>query len=267
MKHKLSSATALATAAIALGAKKGTEMTMKTLFPAACAVLTLFAAGSAASSNIYFSDGTFGSGWVYSLSGIRAGDSETDSATTPASGGNPGAFEMEKHTLTSVSGGPNAAGYWSNFNPIFSFTGSFASVSYSWDLNDFGQFAVGYSPAIQQGGTVFVHATGNAGAVFPPSGWANGQNPFTGNNLTANAFCAVTNPLGVIGATNFLDCNTHPTFSSPTQLSVFGYAVSNSFSANGGTVSYASGIDNWCVELKKPIGTAGKGRSKKCIVK
>ncbi len=114
---------------------------------------------------------------------------------------------------------------------------------------------------------MFVHSNGNASAVFPPSGWANGQNPLTGSNLGPTAFCAVINPLGTIVADHFLDCTQHPVFNSPSQLTVFGYAVSNSFSANGGTVSYASGIDNWCVQLKKPVGTAGKGRSKKCIVK
>jgi hypothetical protein len=240
-------------------------MNLKSVIAAGCLVSALAIAGNASSTNVFFSDHNFGPGWVYTLSGIRSGGTETHGASTPATGGDPGSFESEKHSLTSPVGGPDMAAYFSNFDPIYSFTGSFVSVSYGWDLNDLGAFGVGYSLAIQQNGVVYVHSSGNLGAVFPPSGWANGQNPFQGATLHAVDFCAVTNPLGTSVADHFLDCNQNPVFSSPTQMSVFGIAVANSFTANGNSASYASGIDNWCVELKNAVGTVGSGGStKKC---
>jgi hypothetical protein len=240
---------------------------LKFLMTSACVIGALAAAGNAVSGSVFFADGNFGSGWVYSLAGIRSGDTETHSATTPPTGGDPGAFESEQHTLTSIVGGDDAAVYYSNFNPVNSFTGRFATVSYSWDLNDLGAPAVGYYMAIEQGGVVYAYANGNAGGVFPPTGWANGQNPFSGTNLNSGNFCEVTNPLGTVYADHFLDCSHNPVFNSATQVSVFGFAVANSFTSNGNTGSYASGIDNWCVQLKKAVGTAGAGQSKRCHTK
>ncbi len=223
-------------------------------------------ASPAAASPIYFYDGAFGPAWAYQLEGISAGATEVHSATTPPTGGHPAAYEAESHTLISPAGGGYTGGYWSNFDPANAFTGTFASLAYSYDLKDLGSTAVGYSMAVKQNNVAYAYALGNQGAVFP-GGWGNGSNPYFATGLLASDFCKVPATLTTSIPDHLLDCTSHPDFSNPAMSTQFGITVENSFGTGPGSTSYSSGIDNWCVQLQKPVGTGGGGANKKCAIR
>ncbi len=142
------------------------------------------------------------------------------------------AWEKDTHSFDSTG----AAGMrFLNINAAYTFTGSFASLSYSYNLQDSGSLNVGYSIAIVQNGNVY---TSSPLDVVTPNDltWsANGV--FGMTNLSASSFLLVNSDLSLGAAL--------PAFSGTME---FGYLVANS-DTTGGPRSYVSGIDNWSVTL------------------
>jgi hypothetical protein len=106
------------------------------------------AATAGAQTTVSFFDGTFASGWTGSVVGLSGGTAQF-TTTTHASGGNPGAWLQEKHTLD----GDNLTVLWANFNPANTFIGTLVSLGYSYELQDPGAHAIYYFIAVQQNGT------------------------------------------------------------------------------------------------------------------
>jgi hypothetical protein len=224
------------------------------------------AATASAQNTVTFFDATFGPAWVGSVAGITG--TVTYTFTPVATGGYPGAYEKESHTLTG-SGGFGFL-YLANFNPVNTFTGSFKSLSYSYDLQNPGAFDVAYFIAVQQtvNGVTNVYVP-NKTLIGPtgfdviqhPLTWANAPNPFFQQGLTASDFCRI--PINA-NYGNDIDCTSNPDFSNPAQPTEFGYVVGNSFSGRG-PVRYQTGMDNWCVVLDGASGPGGVGRGCKGV--
>jgi hypothetical protein len=129
------------------------------------------------------------------------------------------------------------------------FTGAFASLNYSYELQDPGIHDVGYQIAIQQDGIVYTPYNPEVqDAVDTRKTWKTAPNPYFLTGLTASQFCAINTTS---------DCSSHPDF-GPGTTTVFGYAVENSFIGTG-SGTYESGIDNWCVVLVGAVGTGSSG--------
>jgi hypothetical protein len=234
------------------------------------AALLLSAALSATASaqtNVAFSDGTFvvssgqppSPGWTYVVAAAAAGDAYTPTLTLTQklTGGNPGDWMSEYFTMK----GTNTAVIFWVFNPANTFTGTFASLNYSYDLQDQGHSAfIGHNMAVEQNGQVYI--TGNPtvedGLIVAHTAWADEPNPFFHTGLVASQFCAV--PPNASDSVP-LDCNSNPDFSTPT-TTVFGYSVGASFqggSPHGPPGVFETGIDNWCVVLVGASGPGGSG--------
>jgi hypothetical protein len=212
---------------------------------------------ASAQTNVAFSDGTFSSGWTSVVAGAASGDTNSPVLTlTPRpSGGNPGAWLSERFTLE----GTNALVIFWVFNPANTFTGTFASLNYSYDLQGQGRYTfIGYNMGVEQNDQVYV--TGNPtvedGLIAGNTGWADEPNPFFHTGLIASQFCAVPP-----NASDFvpLDCNSNPDFSNPATTTVFGYTVGTSWLGGPKGGPYETGIDNWCVVLVGASGPGGSG--------
>ena len=234
----------------------------KTILHVLAAVLlaTTLAATASAQYTVTFFDGTFGPGWIGSVAGHHG--HVTFSFATKPTGGYPGAWEEESHTWS----GTDAVVFLANFNPINTFTGSFASLSYSYDLEAApGQGGILYAIAVEQmvAGVPTVYIPNDAGptivrldVVSAGDTWQVAPNPYFTTGLIASQFCRIPSN---ISYTTPLDCSSHPDFSNPTLPTVFGYAIGNSFIGTK-TVTEHSGIDNWCVVLNNASAPGGSGR-------
>ena len=125
-----------------------------------------------------------------------------------------------------------------NIDPAYTFSGSFDSINYSYNLQDAGDFNVAYSIAISQNGNLY---TGPIDTVTP-----NGLiwSSFSGATLTQSSFC-------LVNADASLNCAANPVFTGNIMPTEFGYLVENSFTS--GTRNYLSGIDNWSVTLNSAV--------------
>ena len=142
------------------------------------------------------------------------------------------------HSFT-AGAGSNTGMRFQNFDSNYSFSGSFDSLNYSYNLLDPGGLGVGYSIAILQGGILYSSTPLDVVTSANTSTWSPA---FSQTGLTAASFCEV------ISSSLTLDCTTNPVFTGNSVPTVFGYLVSNSF-LNSGSRLYASGIDNWSVTL------------------
>ena len=220
-------------------------------------VLCLFAAfaSMAGATDIAFYDGTFASGWTAVPAGY-SGTSTTPTITlTPqTTGGFPGNYLKESHTLTGTNY-PYVL-FWV-FNPANTFTGMITSLGYSFDLKNAGSHDVGYFVALQQGTTVYVpYAPVIEADVFHATTWTTLPNPYFTTGLTAANFCAIPPNAGYNTPPN---CSQNPDFSSPSMTTTFGYSVGNSFGPRGSVTYPNTGIDNWCVVIYGTSGTPGPG--------
>lgn len=230
----------------------------KTLVHIVAGLLLFIGLATAANAQqVSFFDGTFSTAWVGSVAGITG--TVTYSFLPSIGGGYPGGYEKESHTLTDSGG--LAFLYLANFNPVNTFTGSFKSLSYSYDLVNPGTHAVFYAIAVKQ----TVNSVTN---VYIPdktqiddiinlaNPWGIGPNPYFTMGLTASQFCRIPSNANY---GNDIDCTSNPDFSNPAQQTVFGYVVGNSFSGHG-KGKYKTGIDNWCVVIDGASGPGGAGR-------
>jgi hypothetical protein len=216
----------------------------------------LFTTASAQTTNVAFSDGTFSPCWTYSVAGAASGDTEYAlTLTCPTSGGYPGAWMKETFSIH----GTNALVIFWVFNPANTFTGTFASLNYSYDLQDQGRNTfIGYNMGVEQNGQVYI--TGNPtiedGLIAGKTAWADEPNPFFHTGLIASQFCAVPP-----NASDFvpLDCNSNPDFSNPALTTTFGYTVGTSWLGGPKGGPFETGIDNWCVVLVGASGPGGSG--------
>jgi hypothetical protein len=225
----------------------------KTILHVLAALLLSAALSTTASAqtDVAFSDGTFSSGWTSVVAGAASGDTDYTITLTPeTSGGYPGAWLKEQFYVR----GTNVLILWFASNPANTFTGTFTSLNYSYDLQNPGIGAdVGYEIAIEQNGTIYIPGnpiTVEDGLITDHTAWAREPNPFFHTGLTASQFCAVPSNFSDFVP---LDCSSNPNFSTPA-TTVFGYTVGTSFlgGPHGGTS--VSGIDNWCVVL---VGASG----------
>jgi hypothetical protein len=230
---------------------------------AALLLSAALAATAGAQTNVAFFDGTFdlqqvpnGPGWT-SLPAGYSGTSATPTMTLTQmlSKGNPGDWLEETHTLV----GTDAYVYFFVYNPANTFTGTFGSLNYSYELRGLPTSGGAYRIAVQQGGTVYAYnTTVEEDVVNAGKTWTTAPNPYFVTGMTASQFCAIPSN---VGQNNFPSCSLNPDFSNPT-TTVFGYTVESSFLTGPGGGTYGSGIDNWCVVL---IGASGPGGTKeKC---
>ena len=225
----------------------------------AALLLSTALAAMASAQTVAFYDGTFpASTWAGFVAGITG--TVTFTFTPMAPGGFPGTCEKETHKLTASSGG-QAFLYLANFNPNNSFTGSFNSLSYSYDLTNPGTHDVLYAIAVEQivagVATVYIpNKTQILDVISLSKTFITAPNPFFTTGLTASQFCKIPSNADY---GNDIDCSQNPNFSSSTQQTWFGYVVGNSFTGTG-TGTYKTGIDNWCVVLDGASGPGGTGR-------
>jgi len=121
------------------------------------AALLLYAALSttaSAQTNVAFSDGTFSSGWTSAVAGAAPGDTQyAITLVTGTTGGYPGAWLEEEFSVH----GSNVLILWFVSNPANTFTGTFASLNYSYDLQNPGPgIDVFHYIAIEQNGQVYI---------------------------------------------------------------------------------------------------------------
>jgi len=231
----------------------------KTILHVLAALLLSAALSTTASAqtNVAFSDGTFSSGWTSVVAGAASGDTEFALTLTPeTSGGYPGAWLKEKYSLH----GTNALVAWFVSNPANTFTGTFASLNYSYDLQNPGPAFGGHEIAIEQNGTIYIPGSPIIVEDVLPNtsagtAWADEPNPWFHRGLTASQFCAVPSNWSDFVP---LDCSSNPSFSTP-ETTVFGYAVGTSFLGGPGKDNGVMGIDNWCLVLVGASGPGGSG--------
>src|ERR1022692_1400160 len=260
----------------------------KTILHVLAALLLSAALSNTASAqtNVAFSDGTFNPCWTSLVAGAASGDTEyAMTLTCPTSGGKPGAWLKEEFSLH----GTNALIVWFVSSPANTFTGTFAHLNYSYDLQNPGpSIDVGHEIAIKQNGTIYIPGspitvedglitdhtawakervrllsprgvispiTVEDGLITDHTAWAKEPNPFFHTGLTASQFCAVPSNYSDFVP---LDCSSNPSFSTP-ETTVFGYTVGTSFlgGPHGGTE--ITGLDNWCVVLVGASGPGGSG--------
>ena len=230
----------------------------KTILHVLAALLLSAALSTTASAqtNVAFSDGTFNPCWTSLVAGAASGDTEyAMTLTCPTSGGKPGAWLKEEFSLH----GTNALIVWFVSSPANTFTGTFAHLNYSYDLQNPGpSIDVGHEIAIKQNGTIYIPGspiTVEDGLITDHTAWAKEPNPFFHTGLTASQFCAVPSNYSDFVP---LDCSSNPSFSTP-ETTVFGYTVGTSFlgGPHGGTE--ITGLDNWCVVLVGASGPGGSG--------
>jgi hypothetical protein len=221
---------------------------------AALLLSTALAATANAQYTVAFFDGdfnSFSSGWMGSVAGTNG--TATVLFKYQSSGGYPMSWESDFHKLS----GTDPVMYAANFNPANRFIGSFASLSYSYDLEDLGAHDVRYAIAVKQGSTVYIaDPTAFSNIVNTGNNWGISPNPYFETGLISTQFCEIPSN---ISYSNPVNCSSNPVFNSPTQTTLFGYAVGNSFIGTG-TATYRSGIDNWCVVLNGASGPGGSGR-------
>ena len=213
---------------------------------ASLASMILALAATASAGTITFFDGTFNNppGWtgsqVASTAGITSpsfafttvliGGASNDSANRGDGSGLH--WEQDTHSFTGTAS--NNGMRFLNIDPAYTFTGSFSSLSYSYNLQDAGSHNVAYSIAILQGGNVY---TGPLDTVTPNGTTWSANGVFGMTNLTPSSFFLVNS-----------DLSLGPALSTFSGTMEFGYLVANSFIGTG-SASYQSGIDNWSVTL------------------
>jgi|ERR1035438_1990262 hypothetical protein len=235
----------------------------KTILHVLAALLVSAALSTTASAqtNVAFSDGTFSSGWTAVVAGAASGDTQHAIALTPqASGGYPGAWLKEGFTFH----GTNVLIVWFVSNPANTFAGTFASLNYSYDLQNPGPgIDVGHTIAIEQNGTIYIPGnpiTVEDGLATAHTAWANEPNPWFHRGLTASQFCAVPSNFSDFVP---LDCSSNPNFSTP-ETTLFGYTVGASFLGGPIAGTDVTGIDNWCVVLAGASGAPLTGSGPGC---
>jgi hypothetical protein len=238
----------------------------KTILHVLAALLLSAALSTTASAqtNVAFSDGTFSANpsaampvtdWTSMVAGAASGDARyAITLTYEASGGYPGAWLKEEFSLY----GTNALVVWFVSNPANTFTGTFASLNYSYDLQNPGpEIDVGHEIAIEQNGTVYIPFNPDVedGLATDKTAWADEPNPWFHRGLTASQFCAVPSNMSDSVPPN---CALNPSFNT-TQTTVFGYTVGTSWLGGPKGTTEVTGIDNWCVVLVGASGPGGSG--------
>jgi hypothetical protein len=223
---------------------------MTTAWVAALLTVAAGACLSAQAGTITFSDGEFTSGWTDGVITEVNTASSSYSSANPASGGNPGRYRQETHTVVQMASPPSLAGFnWlalnsdANYNP--STEGTIVSIGFGFDtILESGNLA-GYALALVQDGRFYRYFTGTPLAGNPAWTWY----AFTG--LTAGAFLEVVNAPTYGGV---VVPGSNPDFSTAGSNIQFGYIVLNGFS---GTVSATTGIDNWNVTVTNDVPEPG----------